>query len=843
MAIKYLSNISLEGNELQNVKIHPVGTAPSNGQGKLYYDTDNDKLYANDGSQWFSVAGSVEDVTSGNTNLLTISGTSTEAPQIDIVTEAPADGGTGLTTSDQVYDFVTTQIGNVPSETVTSISLASNTLTYTDENGNDTDIDLSLYLDDTNLARLTSGSLDGATGEATFTRDDATTFTVDMSALLDAITLNDTLTSTSTTEGLTANQGKVLKDLIDALPTENTQLEEADISAMGFIQDYTVTSADVTAHEDDLTVDYSQLTNTPTIPTNNNQLTNGSNYITGVNFDEIGGTQSDLNLSGFNNDLTLAPSDAEKNVQSDWNATSGDAFIQNKPTIPTSNSDLTNGENYISDYTVTSADVTAHEGDLTITESQISDLSHFSGSYNDLTDVPSNLGAQQLSISGNTISLDNGGNSIDVYDQTLNTTDDVEFNDMTADKIYLDPDATGGFQIGKTLTAYATPNGTTGNQAGIWNQVVSTPTSNASSYISGLVNMAKYEGSSEVGSIAASDNYSRYQGSGGIVGGLYGTTGQASYRGTDASGNNGANVTVQGVYGLAEAQAGATGDIEYMIGGNISSKLDASGVDVDYLQGAHITTAISAGEVTGDVSVALLDMDQTGGTISGGFEYLRIQNDSITSTGTARAINSLSTLPSEFAGTIEATEFIKTGGSSSQFLKADGSVDSSSYITDYTVSEADVTAHEGAITITESQISDLNHFSGSYNDLTDTPSIPTVSAASTTAAGITEYATATETTTGTIANRAVTVQGLHSSLQTRNNAHHVTASVGNGSDTTLTVTHDFGTTKFTTQLVEVATGETVYAEISNRTNSQVDVSFGTAPASGAYELHMIQMAY
>lgn len=842
MAIKYLSNISLEGNELQNVKIHPVGTAPSNGQGKLYYDTDNDKLYANDGSQWFSINGSVEDVTSGNTNLLTISGTSTEAPQIDIVTEAPADGGTGLTTSDQVFDYVATQIGNIPSETVTSLSLAANTLTFTDENGTDTDIDLSLYLDDSNLARLTSGSIDGGTGIATFVRDDATEFTIDMSAFLDAITLNNTLTSTSTTEGLTAAQGKVLKDLIDALPTEDTQLSEADISAMGFIQDYTVTSGDVTAHEADLTVDYSQLTGTPTIPTNNNQLTNGNNYITGVNFNEIGGSQADLSLSGFTNDLTLAPSNAEQNVQSDWNAVSGDAFIQNKPSIPTATSDLSNDSGFITDYTVTSADVTAHEGDITITESQISDLNHFSGSYNDLTDVPSDLGAQDLSIAGNTISISDG-NSIDVYDQTLNTTDDVEFNDVTADKIYLDPDSTSGFQIGKTLTAYASDATATGNQAGIWNQVVSTPTSTGSAYISGLVNMAKYEGTNIVGSMSASDNYSRYMGSGGMTGGLYGTTGQASYRGTDANSNNGANVTVQGVYGLAEAQSGATGDIEYMIGANVSSKLDASGVDVEYLQGAHITTAISNGEVTGDVTVAILDMDQTGGTISGGFEYLRIQNDSVTSTGTARAINSLSTLPSRFSGEMEATSFVKTGGTSAQFLKADGSVDSNSYITGYSVTEGDVTAHEGAITITESQISDLNHFSGSYNDLTDTPTIPSISAASTTVSGITEYATATETTTGTIANRAVTVQGLHASLQTRNNAHHVTASVGNGTDTTLTVAHNFGTTKFTTQLVEVATGETVYAEISNRTTSNVDVSFGTAPASGAYELHMIQMAY
>jgi hypothetical protein len=114
------------------------------------------------------------------------------------------------------------KVSNVD-ETVTSIALASNILTYTDEDGVDTDLDLSLYLDDTNLSRITSGSINGATGEATFTRSDSSTFTIDMSDFLDAITLNNTLTSTSTTEGLTAAQGKVLKDLIDAInPTTGT---------------------------------------------------------------------------------------------------------------------------------------------------------------------------------------------------------------------------------------------------------------------------------------------------------------------------------------------------------------------------------------------------------------------------------------------------------------------------------------------------------------------------------------------------------------------------------------------------------------------------------------------
>lgn len=74
-------------------------------------------------------------------------------------------------------------VGYLTNETVTSLSLSTNILTYVDENGNETDIDLSLYIDDTNLARLTSGTIDAETNIATFTRDDGSTFTVDMSSL------------------------------------------------------------------------------------------------------------------------------------------------------------------------------------------------------------------------------------------------------------------------------------------------------------------------------------------------------------------------------------------------------------------------------------------------------------------------------------------------------------------------------------------------------------------------------------------------------------------------------------------------------------------------------------
>lgn len=72
-------------------------------------------------------------------------------------------------------------------ETLTSLDLTANILSYVDENGVQHQFDLSLYLDDTNLARLVSGTIDGVSGIATFTRDDATTFTVDFSGLLSGL--------------------------------------------------------------------------------------------------------------------------------------------------------------------------------------------------------------------------------------------------------------------------------------------------------------------------------------------------------------------------------------------------------------------------------------------------------------------------------------------------------------------------------------------------------------------------------------------------------------------------------------------------------------------------------
>lgn len=153
-------------------------------------------------------------------------------------------------------------------------------------------------------------------------------------------------------------------------------------------------------------------------------------------------------------------------------------------------------------------------------------------------------------------------------------------------------------------------------------------------------------------------NYSRAEmaGTGGFDGVLYGAYSEARYSGS------GTNISWSSMYGSqskAKSMVGATGDIGYMIGANISSEMLSTGGDVEWLQGVHINTTLSGGNVSGAVSVALLDFDYTAGVIDGDFAYLQIQNDNVPAvSGHARAINSDSLLPSVFQGNIQAKTLI-----------------------------------------------------------------------------------------------------------------------------------------------------------------------------------------
>lgn len=120
-----------------------------------------------------------------------------------------------------------------------------------------------------------------------------------------ATTIIDNLTSTNTTAALSANQGRVLKGLVDG------KANTADLAAVA-------TSGN-----------YNDLTNKPTIPAAQ----------VNADWDAASGVAQILNK----------PTIPAAQVQSNWSEsdTSSKAYIQNKPTIPTKTSDLANDSNFV----------------------------------------------------------------------------------------------------------------------------------------------------------------------------------------------------------------------------------------------------------------------------------------------------------------------------------------------------------------------------------------------------------------------------------------------------------------------------------------------------------------
>ena len=116
MALKYLSHLDLNKNELQNAVVHPLGTAPSGpAEGQIYYNSTSadKKMYYYDGTAWQSFSGDIESIASTTSNQLTVTNSTGPNPTLAIITSAVIDNGTALATGDQIHDFVTTEIANI----------------------------------------------------------------------------------------------------------------------------------------------------------------------------------------------------------------------------------------------------------------------------------------------------------------------------------------------------------------------------------------------------------------------------------------------------------------------------------------------------------------------------------------------------------------------------------------------------------------------------------------------------------------------------------------------------------------------------------------------------------
>ena len=110
-------------------------------------------------------------------------------------------------------------------------------------------------------------------------------------------------------------------------------------------------------------------------------------------------------------------------------------------------------------------------------------------------------------------------------------------------------------------------------------------------------------------------------------------------------------------------------------------------------------------------------------------------------------------------------------------------------------------------------------------------------AASTSVVGGVELALTSEATAGTDSSRAVTAAGVQRFYDDR----RYKASIGDGTNTAYTVTHNLGTTDVVVQLFDVSSGDTVYADIVRSSTNEVEITFGAAPASNDIRVLIIEL--
>lgn len=146
---------------------------------------------------------------------------------------------------------------------------------------------------------------------------------------------------------------------------------------------------------------YADITGTPYIPTKTSDLTNDSDFVSDANY-----VHTDNNFTTTLKDkLNGIATGAEANVQSDWNITdtTSDAFIKNKPSIPTKTSDITNDSGFI-----TSAAVPTKTSDLTNDSGFITNQVKNLANYYDQTAINSMFDALSVPTKTSDLTNDSG---------------------------------------------------------------------------------------------------------------------------------------------------------------------------------------------------------------------------------------------------------------------------------------------------------------------------------------------------------------------------------------------------------------------------------------------------
>ena len=206
------------------------------------------------------------------------------------------------------------------------------------------------------------------------------------------------------------------------------------------------------------------------VPTKTSELTNDSGYLVNADIanlatkDEVSTKVDKVSGKGLStndyttdekNKLAGIAAGAEVNVNADWTATSGDAMIINKPTIPSKTSELTNDSNYITssavDTKISSAIASVYRVKGTV--SNYSSLPTSNVTIGDVYNL-SDTGANYVCTATSPITWDKLSETVDLSNYSTTAENDAKYQ-VKGNYITSIPTASSG-TLGGIKTGYST---------------------------------------------------------------------------------------------------------------------------------------------------------------------------------------------------------------------------------------------------------------------------------------------------------------------------------------------------------------------------------------------------
>ncbi|WGH74584.1 hypothetical protein P8625_10835 [Tenacibaculum tangerinum] len=540
----------------------------------------------------------------------------------------------------------------VPEYTLSPIS-GTNTVDLLKDGVSVSQIDLTPYLDNTNLARLVSGTVD-ANGLATFVREDNSTFTVDLSNLKDTVPqyqagTNITIDNTDPQNPIVKTSDSFVNQVQSIETTLNNKL---DVNGGGD----QLTNVDAVTLNGKSDTDFLTTTGVQTVfgkkTFSVGQDFNGGLETRRITFQpstttSISSSNAGIELDVNNNFLFYTP----------FNISTNFAFNNNNLTakrtydLPDSDGEILLKN--IADNTY--LPIVGNTGGIDITAGDFVTInSQDKITLNGVAGVEFTSPANNI-FTGNVIGNSSFFTKNMVVDP-LGSKTNIAGSVFTVKKQSTETSTNVAEFISVDRQASATPGNTSTNSYALVAQIKNNST----------VDDAGFTAANLTGSSYSTNNYNF----------LYGSLNTATAIGTGTGNFVASTVNRSKITGAAV--------VDYLRGSSSTTTVDNASATVNYMQGSHNSLVFTNGTV-GDATVSYLDIDNGAATVTGDLAYIRAGNDPLpTVSGNAYFIKSESVLPSEFSGSLQTTQYklsaLNTAPSSSSDTGTEGEI---RYTADY----------------------------------------------------------------------------------------------------------------------------------------------------------------